>query len=334
MLNSYAIRIILLVLGFAAGAYAPLVILYLVIYTLRNNFGIKLILRWLLGVVLLSVGLVLLLALAGTFLNRMEQDYSRSEGVDWFAPSLFVGFLIGVIFLIGSLLRRGVSRAGKGDTPPGGPAIENLLPCDAYHSDETGYWKRMPLVAGLFFGVATAISSAIFPLDDSNLLYSRTTRVLISLIGGGILFGLLFPFLLRSWTFFTSDALYAGKRWIDASPPANRQLDYRFPCTLMTGWRSVVGGVMYLGPDGLIFVPHKRNRRKAQLLEMGPLNGVTIGTADPPARNRLQRILIPHPQQVLEVQWPGGTAKFLVPSVMSTTTRLSNLTEMLRGKEA
>jgi hypothetical protein len=70
------------------------------------------------------------------------------------------------------------------------------------------------------------------------------------------------------------------------------------------------------------------------LLEMGPLNGVTIGTADPPARNRLQRILIPHPQQVLEVQWPGGTAKFLVPSVMSTTTRLSNLTEMLRGKEA
>jgi hypothetical protein len=43
------------------------------------------------------------------------------------------------------------------------------------------------------FGTSMAIFAAIFPIDDSDLLYSRLTRVLIDFWGGGISFGLLFP---------------------------------------------------------------------------------------------------------------------------------------------
>jgi flagellar biosynthesis protein FliQ len=211
--------------------------------------------------------------------------------------------------------------------------MENLIPLAAYHADETGYWKRLSLFSGLVFGVGMAIFSAVYPIDDSTLLYSRISRALIGFFFCGIFFGLLFPWLVRRRFRSIQDGLFAGKSWIDEPPPTNRRLDYRFPCSLITGGgASAVGGVMYLGLDGMIFVPHKRNLRdNKRVLEMVPLSGVIIGTAEPPVRSLLQRILIPRPQPTLEVQWPEGRANFLVPSVESFLPKLSQLTAKLRA---
>jgi len=307
-------------------------ILYLTIFISRNHFSIKLILRIALRVVLISIGFVLFFAFFAVVWNLVGRTLSPSEVESWFGPGVFGGLLLGVFLFVGGFLRWGGRGTREDNVQPGGATAQDVLPLADYHVDETGYWKRIPLVSGSFFGVWMGAYAAIFPLDDSNLLYSRLTRVLIALIGGGLFFGLLFSFLVRGWTLFTLDSLYARKRWIDVPPPAKRRLDFRLLCVLMTGWRSEVGGVMYLGPDGLIFLPHKRNRRKAEMLEMGPLSGVKISTTDAPTRNALQRILIVHPQPMLEVQWPKGKAKFLVPSVTSTTARLSSLAAILRGE--
>jgi hypothetical protein len=210
--------------------------------------------------------------------------------------------------------------------------METIVPLSSYRLDETGYWKRLPLVSGLLFGLAMGTFVAIFPSDASALFYSRMVRILISLIGGGALFGFLFPFFFRRKVNRIIDALHAGKSWIDAPPPANRNLAYRFPCTLLVSGRGI-GGVMYLGQRELIFVSHKLNGRHKQQLEWEPLSGLRIAAIDSPSLRGLRRILVPHPQPLMEVRWSGGTATFVVPTAKTTAARLSGLIEKMRSEE-
>lgn len=220
-------------------------------------------------------------------------------------------------------------QSAGGAHPTAPPFFNNLIPLSAYRTDETGYWKRLPFFSGLFYGLCMAVCASVFPLDDSNLLYSRMTRVLIAFFFGGIFFGLFFSLLARWRLRSIQDALYAGKGWIDVPPPANSRISHRIVCSLMDG-RIAVGGVAYLGSDGMIFVPHKRNRtRNRRILEMKPLSGLRFDSATPPVGNRIQRILIPRPQPLLEVQWPQGGAKFLVPCAVSLAPKLSELAQTL-----
>ncbi len=209
--------------------------------------------------------------------------------------------------------------------------MDNLIPLAAYHADETGYWKRLRFVSGLFFGFFMAVSAAVFPMGDSKLLYPRIARGLFAFLFGGVFFGLLFPLLFRRKVRALLDGLYAGKSWIDQPPPEDRRLDYRFPCSLIVGQMAAIGGVMYVGPDGMVFAPRKRNRPKRNLVEIGPLGGVSVSTTEPPTRNLLQRILVPHALPLLRVEWPGGSAILLVPSATSFAPKLSELIRKLRG---
>lgn len=212
--------------------------------------------------------------------------------------------------------------------------MRNIIPLTAYYGDETGTWKRLPFVCGLYFGFAMAIFAAIYPIDDSGLFYSRATRVVFAFFFGGIGFGILFPFLARRKARTMQRDLYIGKPSIDEPPPPNKRLEYRFPCTLVREHlSSVVGGAMYLGRDGMIFVPHKRNRRPANALEMGPLSGLGIDAVAPPTLSLKERILIPHPKRLLEVRWSEGSARFSVPYVDTFLPQLSQLIDGLRVGE-
>jgi hypothetical protein len=79
----------------------------------------------------------------------------------------------------------------------------------------------------------------------------------------------------------------------------------------------------------MIFVRHKRNWSNAGVLEMGPLRALQIDTAPPQVYGLLGRLLIPHPQRLLEVHWPEGTARFLVPSAKILSRKILEVNKRL-----
>src|SRR5215467_6581013 len=72
--------------------------------------------------------------------------------------------------------------------------IPNLVPIETYSVDETGYWKRLPLVVGVMMMVMgtpiiwSTIGDSLQPIE-----------VLERGIAGGAGGGILFTFLLRRW---------------------------------------------------------------------------------------------------------------------------------------
>jgi hypothetical protein len=76
---------------------------------------------------------------------------------------------------------------------PGSTQFENLVALEAYDVDETGYWRRLPWVTGLFFGVAMAFMTPLIPSTS----YSPAMTAVLSFAIGGPIFGLFFPMGLR-----------------------------------------------------------------------------------------------------------------------------------------
>jgi hypothetical protein len=193
-----------------------------------------------------------------------------------------------------------------------------LVALTAYDVDETGYWGRLRWVSGVYFGLAMAAVSLVLP----NTRYSPPVTAAMSLAICGPLFGLAFPALVRRMTNLITAGIYAGESWIIDPPPVNYCVYYQIPCTRMNGSMGI-GGVLYLGRKGLLFVPHKRNRKQSAPLEMGPLEVLKISRVPPFIGNRIQRLLIARPQEQIEVTWNGTTARFLMPNPADTFVKFS-----------
>jgi hypothetical protein len=211
--------------------------------------------------------------------------------------------------------------------------MENLLPLAAYDVEETGYWARLPFLSGLLYGLLTVIIDVVYARADAVPPFSGVPGALFTLVTSATFLGLLFPWVMRAQIKATRRGLFARNSWIVAHPPENRHVDYRVLCSLVAGGiSSAVSGVIYVGRGDMVFVPHKRNRRgNRHVLNMAPLSALGISMGEQPGRNLLQRILIPRPQPTLQLQWPGGCAKFLVPSAESFLAKLSELTAKLRA---
>lgn len=193
--------------------------------------------------------------------------------------------------------------------------MENILPRNAYDRDENGYWKRLPLVAGTGFGLPFGIAMALAFLLIEELtplaslppiaLHGAVIIFLVSSTLGGLLFAIFFPIAMRRKVSLLVDALYNGDPKIDVPPPAGKHLRHRLPC----GWAKTdnfaVGGVLYIGDEGLLFVPHKQNLAVHRgIVEMAPLSDVSFSIVEGNP-NSLSRLLLSHVPRLLEVKWPG-----------------------------
>jgi hypothetical protein len=205
--------------------------------------------------------------------------------------------------------------------------VENLVALATYDVDETGYWRRSRWVSGLFFAVAFAAFVLVIPIP--NMRYSPPVTAAISFAIGGPLFGLFFPAMMRRKVRLITAGLYAGERWIIDPPPANQLVYYQIPCTWING-KALVGGVLYLGRGGLLFVPHKKNRRPSTPVEMTPIDAVRIARVAPFAGNAVQRLLVPRPLEQIEVTWNGVSARFLMPNPADTFLKFGGSLEVLQ----
>jgi hypothetical protein len=208
--------------------------------------------------------------------------------------------------------------------------MENLLPRAAYDHDETGYWRRLPYAAGLLFATLTVLIDFVFSSAPSRFNPVFFAAMIVWGVFSGIFFGLLFPLAFRRKMRRMTDRLYSGDTWIDVPPSRGQGFDHRLVCSRMEG-KLAIGGVLYVGELGLLFLSHKWNGRKWPPIMIAPLAEVTIGLTEVPSYGGLMHLLIPHPQRRLEIQWPGGSAQFIVPTVKETSAKLRQIIETLQA---
>ena len=191
--------------------------------------------------------------------------------------------------------------------------MENLVPREAYDIDEGGYRQRLRLVTSLFSSLMIGIA-CLFLMSPA---IGFGWRALLGACAGVfcvIVFVKSFRLRFRRRMSSMIDRLYAGDTEIDTPPPPEKDLRYRLPCSWKRGEYVAVGGVLYLGPQGLLFVPHKMNLpRDRSCFEMGPSKSLKFSLTSPQS-TRFRRMLVSRPPTQLQVIWSDGSAQFLVPA--------------------
>ena len=171
--------------------------------------------------------------------------------------------------------------------------MENLVPREVYDVDETGYRERLGIISGILFGFTMAI---FFFLTTSRVGFGW--RVFLSICLGtlcGVGFGRAFPKRFRKRMSPMLDRLYEGNPVIDVAPSPEKLLRYRLPCSWKRSKNFSVGGVLYVGPMGLLFVPLKINLpRDSSAFEMGPNTSLRL-CLSPQEVNGLFTLLVPRP---------------------------------------
>jgi hypothetical protein len=223
--------------------------------------------------------------------------------------------------------------------------MENLLPRTAYDADETGMWKRMPLVGGilafLFGGIGFGI---IFPIGF-KWLFSLIMQEPVSLpllriglasgISFGILFGLVFalrfPARARKQLSTATDAIYFDDPKFIVLPPPHLGLTHRLPCSWMRRDNLAVGGVLYLGPSGFLFMPHTKNLpTHREPFEIQPIEDIRFSLVKP-RLNILTRLLVERIPLHLEIESRDRSARFMVPEAESTLNKITRAIRPLNG---
>lgn len=219
--------------------------------------------------------------------------------------------------------------------------MENLVAREAYDVDETGYWKRLPVLGGLFaflfggfgFGLIFPllfdwVGTLVFPQRPA--LFNAATIIIIGLSFGiifGLAFGWVFPTIFRRKMASAMSAIYDGDPKIVPAPPSEKEFSYRLPCSWMKSDNFAVGGLLYLGKQSLMFVPHQENLAQHRNgFEIAPLNNVTLSLVQP-RLNLLARLLTERPPSHIEIRWEHGQPRFLVPEAEITLTKIKRIIE-------
>jgi hypothetical protein len=199
--------------------------------------------------------------------------------------------------------------------------VENLVPRATYDSDETGYWRRLPLAAGIGFGVPMGIFFAMMTAFMGWGKFGLEACLLLGLSTGalsGVIFGFFFPRAFRHKMSSITDANYSRDPEPDLMPSPEKKLRYRLPSNWMRSESHAVGGVLYIGRDGLLFLQHGKNvQRDRSSFEMGPADELRLSLT-PTTLTGWRRLLVPRPVPLLNIIWPGGEASFLIPSPQNT----------------
>lgn len=219
--------------------------------------------------------------------------------------------------------------------------MKHLVPSEAYDLDETGYRRRMPLIAGfafsLVFWLMFVVPDLFSPIGPSWVFSS-----LVLFIGfiAGIAYGFV-RIASRPQIAPSIEAIYTDTSAL-AVPPPEKEYSYRVPCLWMKFPGFEVSGVLYIGKEGLVFMPHSHQHKRngwfeydqPQLqkpLEIVPLDRISLNLIE--ARfDFFQRILHAKMPQYIEIIWPGGKAHFAVPQAEKTKDKLERAISSLGGK--
>jgi len=155
--------------------------------------------------------------------------------------------------------------------------MQTLVGRDEYRSIEKSFWKHGRMIIGLLCGSVMCLASII---QQASVLGFGLALSMGIVIGGltGVGFGWLWSWAMHrsSQKFF--DRVYAGDVAVVGNPPGTKRYPSRLPCSVFVTNNVTVGGVLYLGPSGVLFIPHRRYRGE-QPIELGP-EGLVVWAVD------------------------------------------------------
>lgn len=206
--------------------------------------------------------------------------------------------------------------------------METLAPRASYDRDELGVTARLPVVSGIIYGAATG-GQAFAELRAYSLLFALAYGLIVALLMGAF-FGFFFSKGVGWMARRVNDRLYAGDPTLVPAPPGGRYA-YRLPCGWMRTPRRAIGGVLYIGQDGVRFDPLLNNRRRFRegwVIES--LDGVSV-----------ERRAVPLPvwmrvwgvRSAPRVDISRGSVRFqlAIPDTAATFARLQSRIEELQG---
>jgi hypothetical protein len=210
--------------------------------------------------------------------------------------------------------------------------METLAPRALYDNDELGMTARLPFVVGVMAGGLAGLVALAGAVADGEPAVFVILRTLAVGVGMGAVLGYVFSRSIRRVAGPALDRWYVGNPAV-VPPPAEGYL-YRLPCSILGPSARVVGGVLYLGPRGLRFDPLLRTppgMRESLVIE--PLRSVQLELVQTPVppwlwvwgRRTLPRIL---------VRWPGGEARFGIPSTAGVFATLQDRVHALKQDPA
>jgi hypothetical protein len=222
---------------------------------------------------------------------------------------------------------------------------ENLLPREAFETPRAPrIWLFAAVIGGLFGAVFWIVFSAIgvlfFLIVGQTYQISaflRFNSALGTLCGVGF-----FAFVYvatrrknpRNPSNLTSliDQIYFRDPSIAPPPADDAKFKYRIPATYVKTPKVAVGGIVYLGKSGLMFLPHQKNGPSdLESIRIEPLSDLQLKVI-PRRVNVRQRLLVARVDPLLQVLSSALNAEFLVPRPEQTRKILeAAIVELLDG---
>lgn len=189
--------------------------------------------------------------------------------------------------------------------------MTDLIPVEAYRDTALFDRRRMSIFLGLAFG---AVMALVFGLLGWQGRPSRE-MVFVGLAAGalaGLVFGWLVPRNLETKLREASVKAYEGHGKYAAPPPSDA-FTHRLPSSLVRSPSIAVGGVLYVGPTRVVFVPHSMNlphHRAPVEIPRAPLS-VSLQA---PRLTAFQRLLITEAPERLVLSAAGSSWELVVPA--------------------
>jgi hypothetical protein len=195
-----------------------------------------------------------------------------------------------------------------------------MLPLSAYTDDTSGMWQRARRVMSFALGLGAAV---VYVIAAWNTGAPLIVTVILSGIFGlltGTGFGWIWTALMRKFFRWFVRRVYRLDPKTVAPPPGGRYVSYA-PCSLRVSTYLSYGGVLYAGPDGLLFQPHRLLQPDSIKPVRIPARPLVLDCVVPPL-TRLQSILIPRPIEFLHAKWDTGEASFFIPQPSNVIPKL------------
>lgn len=187
--------------------------------------------------------------------------------------------------------------------------------------DETGFWRRVPIFYFLFFGFFMGFFG--FYGMEGSLNARLLTSLFVALFSGSF-----YSLLMTGWQRRAGrralDRIFAGDERLIGSPPPEADFPYKLPCGLHLSRFLCVGGVLYLGPSDVIFVPNRNNLPRHR----------TPRSVGAPAELRVSRTLVPltfigklvvkRRPAAMGLTSRTATHRFIVPDIENTLPVVEN----------
>jgi hypothetical protein len=200
--------------------------------------------------------------------------------------------------------------------------VTDLLPFDAYSSDLRFDRRRIGVVVGLLFGIVFA-SLMLAMVWQSGWTEWRLLATLAVALVAGLAFGFLLPGKLEARVLKALRSVYDGRGRYATVPPAEG-FTHRLPSSLVRSPRISVGGVLYIGPSRMAFVPHALNLPAHRAVLDIPTESleVAVRTARPTA---VQRFLAPGQREWLSLATQDQSWDFAVPTPSAVARAIASV---------